>query len=135
MPGVLAHSCYPSYGEARTVGWLEVLLPLPQWLLDFIFYVRTVAFLLWWATRGGKSSSMMKQGQRLHAAQSGESSSPDPVLNIVITINVWKSPIKIFLKKKIYILCFLFLNSANRNLKATVVIKKSNVSFLELFSY
>ena len=40
----------------------------------------------------------MKQGQRLHAAQSSESSSPDSVLNIVITINVWKSPIKI--KKK-----------------------------------
>ena len=40
---------------------------------------------------------MMKQGHRLHAAQSGEISRPDPVLNIVITI-------KIFLKKLLLIL-------------------------------
>ena len=52
----------------------------------------------------------MKQGQRLHAAQSSESSSTDPVLNIVITVTVLnivitvtvrKSQIKIFTPKNI----------------------------------
>ena len=42
-PGLLAH--YPSYWEARTVGWIEVSRPLPLWLQDF--YVCTMAFLLW----------------------------------------------------------------------------------------
>ena len=52
--------------------------------------------------QGGTGSSMMKQGQRLHAAQSGESSSPDPVLNIVITIYVRKPHPKFFYNKNKY---------------------------------
>ena len=38
-------------------------------------YARTMALLLWKVTRGGQHPPMKKQGQ---------SSSPDPVLNIVI---------------------------------------------------
>ena len=42
----------------------------------------------------------MKKQDLKHAARGGESSSPDPVLNIV-TKNELKSPIKMFKKKKI----------------------------------
>ena len=64
--------------------------------------------------QGDKSSSMMKQGQRLHAAQSGESSSPDPVLNIVI--NCMKKPNK---NKKFFLLNVL--NSLSQCCSRSVV--------------
>ena len=74
-------------------------VPLPQWLLDF--YVRTMASLLWSATRGGYSSSMMKQPDSMqHRVTRVRAQTPDPVLNIVI--NCMKNPIKIFKKKKKY---------------------------------
>ena len=58
-----------------------VEMPLPQWCTDF--HVRTMALLLWKVSRGVQSSPMKKPG-RQRAAQSVDSSSPDPVLNIVI---------------------------------------------------
>ena len=61
LPGELALSCNPSYWEARTVGWFEVLRPLPGCHKDV--QVRTMVFLLWMATRGRQGSPMKKLGQ------------------------------------------------------------------------
>ena len=60
-----------------------------QWLIGFLGPHYSVS---------GQYSPMKKQASQ-HAAQSSESSSPDPVLNIVI--NCMKKPNKKYKKKKI----------------------------------
>ena len=111
-PGELAHSCNPSYREARTVWWREVYRPLPHWVKDF--YIRTMAFLLWKVKRGGQSSPMKKKVLTACSTERRElESRPSSQYCNKITVRI------VFARGKSFfflLICFLFSFSSNKSL-------------------